>query len=79
MRRERRRHVPQARQILRKLLEGKLTFRACAEAAPPRYEFTGTGVLDGLLSGTAIALSVASPTGSVTSWTIDFRRRFRAA
>jgi hypothetical protein len=44
-------HTPQARQILRKLLDGRLTFRPCKEHGTSYYEFTGKGVLDPILTG----------------------------
>ena len=44
-------HTPQARQILRKLLDGRLSFTPRKENGVPYYEFTGKGVLDPILMG----------------------------
>jgi hypothetical protein len=43
--------TPQARQILRKLLDGRLTFTPREDRASRYYEFTGTGILDPVLTG----------------------------
>ena len=49
--------VAQARQVLRKLLEGRLVFTpTTATDGTPVYEFTGRGVLDPIVAGTLTAL-----------------------
>ena len=59
-----RRHVPQARQILRKLLRGRLVFTPEVRGSCEGYRFTGEGALDRFLSGFLLdAQAVASPTG----------------
>ncbi len=47
------RQVAQARQILRKLLVGRLTFTSKEDANGRYYEFTGQGTLGRLLEGIA--------------------------
>jgi hypothetical protein len=55
------RHVAQTRQILRKLLAGRLRFTF--DAAERTCAFTGEGVLDPVLSGMLGAKALVSPTG----------------
>jgi site-specific DNA recombinase len=50
------RHVPLARQLLRKLLEGHILCEPISEGGKPGYRFTATGTFDRLLTG-AIAVS----------------------
>ena len=57
-----RRRAPQGRQILRKLIEGRLLLTPHPGEVTPYYTFTGTGTLTGLLSG-VLPHKVASPTG----------------
>ena len=45
------RHVPQARQMLRKLLDGHISCEAIIEGGKPGYRFTATGTFDRLLTG----------------------------
>ena len=55
-----RRHVPQARQILRKLVDGRLTFTPKTD----HYEFVGQWTLGKLMSGLVdLPQGMASPTG----------------
>ena len=55
-----RHHVPQARQILRKLLDGRVTFTAKTD----HYEFVGKWSLGKLMSGLVdLPQGMASPTG----------------
>ena len=55
-----RRHVPQARQILRKLLDGRVTFTPKVD----HYEFVGKWSLGKLMSGLVdLPQGMASPTG----------------
>ncbi|MBI4207199.1 MAG: recombinase family protein [Betaproteobacteria bacterium] len=44
-------HTPQARQILRKLLDGRLAFAPREENGARYYEFAGKGALDPILKG----------------------------
>jgi hypothetical protein len=46
------RHVPEARQILRKLIEGKLVCQPVLEAGRPGFQFAATGAYGGLFEGT---------------------------
>ncbi|MCA1838504.1 MAG: hypothetical protein LC674_07125, partial [Actinobacteria bacterium] len=48
-----RRHVPQARQIIRKLLVGKLAMNPVRVGRAGAYDFTGAASLAGLLTGTS--------------------------
>ncbi|MGH7232904.1 MAG: hypothetical protein ACREJU_16330, partial [Nitrospiraceae bacterium] len=45
------RHVPQARQMLRKLLDGHIMCEPIVEGGKPGYRFTATGTFDRLLTG----------------------------
>jgi hypothetical protein len=45
------RHVPQARQMLRKLLDGHIHCEPMMESGKPGYRFTATGTFDRLLTG----------------------------
>jgi hypothetical protein len=60
-----RRHVPQARQVLQKMLRGRLTFKPEQRGKQRGYRLTGQGSLMPLLTGMIPELSqaVASPTG----------------
>ena len=61
-------HVPQARQILRKLLIGRFTFTPITDEHGRRaYAFEGQGAVGRILTGLACAKSVVSPTGHVSS------------
>ena len=50
-------HTPQARQILRKLLDGRLAFTPREEEGVRYYEFCGKGVLDPILTGALPAIA----------------------
>ena len=54
------RQAPTARQILKKLLDGKITFPQKNEGY---YEFEADGVLTKMLAGLTLPITVASPTG----------------
>ena len=45
------RHVPLARQMLRKLLDGYIRCEPIVEGGKPGYRFTATGTFDRLLAG----------------------------
>ena len=57
------RHVSQTRQILRKLLVGRIRFTPKIEAGERMWEFAGQGVLDRLLAGNLFPKALVSPTG----------------
>ena len=50
------RHVAQARQVLRKVLAGRLTFTPRTGRRPAYYEFEGEGRLEPILAGLLLAL-----------------------
>jgi hypothetical protein len=59
-----RRHVPQARQILRKLLVGKLTMKPFRVGRKGAFEFSGQASLGRFLASVpGLPQAVASPPG----------------
>ena len=48
------RHVPLARQMLRKILDGHILCEPIMDGGKPGYRFTATGTFDGLLTGTKV-------------------------
>jgi hypothetical protein len=62
-----RKHAPIARQMVRKLVEGRIVFTKDREAR--RYTFLATGALANFFSGIVCPQAVASPTGVVQEWT----------
>jgi hypothetical protein len=56
-----RRHIPQARQVLKKLLAGPLVFTPHREDGQRWYEFRAPIAVGRILSGLACANMVASP------------------
>jgi len=48
------RHVPQARQMLRMLLDGHILCEPILEDGKPGYRFTATGTFDRLLTGATV-------------------------
>jgi hypothetical protein len=48
------RHVPLARQMLRKLLDGHVVCEPIVEGGKPGYRFTATGTFDRLLTGVKV-------------------------
>jgi hypothetical protein len=62
-----RREVPQAREILRNLIAGRIVFTPRPEALV--YEFSGRGSLARLLAGTARPVSLVTPAGRRPSCT----------
>jgi hypothetical protein len=66
-----RRQVPQARQILKKLLDGPVVFAPVREGIREGWRFVGFGKLSALLQGTEFAKFVASPTGTGASACLD--------
>jgi hypothetical protein len=57
------RQVPQARQILKKLLDGPVVFEPVREGIREGWRFAGFGKLSALMHGTEFAKLVASPRG----------------
>ena len=49
------RHVPQTRQILRRLIVGRLSCEAFAKDGQPGYRFHGQGTYESLLPGSCLA------------------------
>jgi hypothetical protein len=72
------RHVPQARQILKKLLVGPILFTPERDDHGRYYALSATGSLGKLLAGVPGANLVASPTGTGRSWIVE-RTGFVAA
>ncbi len=72
------RHVGQTRQLLRKLLVGRLTVTPDVREDGRYARITGTGTLEPLVRGLCPSM-VASPTGIETQGSLEFFRRFRAA
>jgi len=62
-----RKRAPIARQMVRKLIEGRIVFTPEREAR--RYTFRATGTLANFFSGIVCPPAMASPTGSVREWT----------
>ena len=66
------RHTPQARQILRKLLHGRVTVQPTPEREDCYAEITATATIGRLLEGSAVRPQVlASPPGRKGVWTAD--------
>jgi hypothetical protein len=59
-----RRHAPQARRVLKKLLVAPLRFMPCGEGDDRYYEFTAQIALGRVFNGIASAFWVASPAGA---------------
>ena len=73
------RHTAQARQLLRKLLVGRLTFAPETRADGRYVQITGTGTIAPIAAALGYPSSVASPRGIETSGNFDLLREFRAA
>lgn len=58
------RHVPQARQMLRKLLDGHIVCEPILEGGKRGYRFTATGTFDRLLTGVKVANESGGGQGS---------------
>ncbi len=61
-----RKHAPIARQMVRKLVEGRIVFAPDREAG--LYRFTVPGTLGDFFSGIVQPLALASPAGVVPAW-----------
>ncbi len=57
------RHVPQTRQILRKLIVGRLTCEAFEQDGRRGYRFAGHGSWEPLLPGKVVPTVVVTPAG----------------
>ena len=57
------RHVPQARQMLRKLLDGHILCEPIVQDGRPGYRFTATGTFDRLLTGKLVVNGPANDGG----------------
>ncbi len=69
-------NVQQGQQVLKRLIEGRLTFTPREDY----YEFHGTGTIQPLISGVVqVVQDVASPTGLDTLWIGDSRGTVKAA
>ena len=66
------RQIPQARQILKKLLVGPLLFTPEVATFRTGWKISGQSRLDRLFAGTDFATSVASPTGLRAPWQPTF-------
>ena len=73
------RHVPQARQIMKKFLVGRLVFTPKTDEMGRAYEFTGQGSMGRLLAGLVGAKALVSPTGFEGFWTVTIQGVVRAA
>jgi hypothetical protein len=62
-----RRHTPQARQVLKKLLAGPLVFSPVRDGRQRYYEFKAPIAIGRIISGLACANMVASPTSLATA------------
>ncbi len=60
------RHVPQARQMLKKLLVGRLVCTPMSDGARRFYEFKGESPIGRILAGLVGAKALVSPTGFST-------------
>ena len=54
-------NAPRARQVLRKLIEGRIVFNP--DTSKRRYEFVATGTMCQLISGLVDPQAMASPSG----------------
>ena len=67
------RHVPQARQVLKKLLSGHILFTPHREGAERYYTISARLCLGKMLAGIACANMVASPTGTASGWQLPVK------
>jgi hypothetical protein len=65
------RHTPQARQVLKKLLDGPILFTPVQVGNDSYCEFKATIGLSQMLSGTVLATMVASPQGIAELCTVE--------
>lgn len=73
------RHVSTSRQLLRKLLDGRIVFSAKHEGDDHWYDLAGQATVSKVFAGVPALKAVASPTGIGHLWTIDRSRFLRAA
>lgn len=70
-------HIPQARQLVRKLIEGRIVFTPNAESR--RYAYSIPGTLARFFNGLVDPQGMASPTGFETMWTREIPGEVEAA
>ena len=73
------RHVPQTRQILRKLVVGRLTCEAFEKDGQRGYRFTGQGSYEPLLPGKLVPTMVVTPAGFAGLSSVELRGTIRVA
>ena len=73
------RHVPQTRQILRKLIVGRLTCEAFGNDGQRGYRFTGQGSYESLLPGKLVPPLVVTPESREPFGTIRVSGELRLA
>jgi hypothetical protein len=72
-----RKHAPIARQMVRKLVEGRIVFTPDPEAR--RYTFLATGTLANFFSGIVCPQAVASPTSTAEMYELPIQGDLRNA
>jgi len=66
-------HIPQARQILRKLVVGRLACEAVEQDGRKGYRFAGQGAYDRVLPGETLAALTHTPNGVTPAGTARYR------
>lgn len=69
-------NAPKARQMVRKLVEGRIVFNP--DASKRRYDFVATGTMAQFFSGLVDPQAVASPRGFAIGYTRDFQGIWRS-
>jgi hypothetical protein len=72
-----RKHAPIARQMVRKLVEGRIVFTPDPQAR--RYTFLATGTLASFFSGIVCPQAVASPTSTAEMYELPIQGDLRNA
>ena len=73
-----RKHTPQARQVLKKLLAGPIVFSPVRNGWQRYYEFRAPVAVGRIIAGLAFGTTVASPTGTVEDCTVEARGKIAA-
>jgi hypothetical protein len=73
------RYPAQARQIARKLVEGRLTLTPPQDERRRFYEVNGQGTLGRVLAGTFLAKAMVTPAGYDRPWTVEIHGLVRAS